>query len=309
MAVPGMNIVADPFAISMQLSGRLREDNRLQQAIANQQAQSQQQAALSQQGFRQDLTRDVVRNAADIASVVGGNPVEAAIAQALGMQNAASPNFTRRADLSRLDQAGADVANTLAQAMQRMEGTGQMPQIDPNVLAHAGIEGLTPVTPQETQRTMMREAGRGGARTPSPAEVTMAIPGLGYDDTVTGPPTNPFIQALLAQAGVQVPQGNVEVGAPQIVTPSNPVPMPAPTQQPTGNPLQRGVDEFMNRRQQDGTAPDRGSELRGTLERNQYQPVGEPVVEQDGTIRQRVTVNGETWTAVLRPGSDDIDFE
>lgn len=301
MAVPGMNIVGDPFAGASRLTDRNFRRAELMQAMAAQQEQAQAQAALSQQGFQQDLTRDVVRNAADIASVVGGNPVEAAIAQALGMGNAASPNFTRRADLSRLDQAGADVANTLAQAMQRMEGTGQMPQIDPNVLAYAGIEGLTPVTPQETQRTMMREAGRGGARTPDPAEVRMAIPGMQYDDIVTGPVTNPFIQSLLAQAGVPVPQ--------------NPVPMPEPTrtdttqQQPTGNPLQRGVDEFMSRRQQDGTGPDRGSELRATLERNQYQPVGEPVVEQDGTIRQRVTVNGQTWTAVLRPGSEDISFE
>ena len=88
MGVPGMNIVGDPFAMSMQLSDRLHRSAEMQRLLHDRQMQRQADARLAQQQARHDLLGAALRNAGDIAGVVGGDPIADALAQALSLQGA-----------------------------------------------------------------------------------------------------------------------------------------------------------------------------------------------------------------------------
>lgn len=264
-------MTGNPFALAQRMTDRNYRRAELMQAIQQQQAQAQAQAETERQGFRNDLMRDVVRNATQIANTVGGTPVEDAIASALGSR-AATPGYTLHADQTRLDRGGADVVATLAQAMQRMEDVGQMPQIDPDVLLHAGVPGLETVIPQATQRAMLRHTRRGSGGGQSRGGQSRAS----REPTPVAPANAAEQRAPVAPAA---PVEQQEV--PKTTERENPVPMPGPDV--------RQTDRFVNT-------------VRSELEKNDLQPVGPAAVGSDGVVRQRIRMtNGREALAVVTP--------
>lgn len=270
-------MTGNPFALAQRMTDRNYRRAELMQAMQQQQAQAQAQAATERQGFRNDLMRDVVRNATQIANTVGGTPVEAAIASALGSR-AATPGYTLHADQTRLDQGGADVVATLAQAMQRMEDVGQMPQIDPDVLLHAGVPGLETVIPQATQRAMLRHTRSGrqsrGGQSRASREQPRERP---VEQAAPVAPANAAEQRAPVAPAAPVEQQEV----PKTTERENPVPMPGPDV--------RQTDQFVNT-------------VRSELEKNDLQPVGPAAVGSDGVVRQRIRMtNGREAMAVVTP--------